>query len=128
MRLVDEHLRSERKGEIIMNNSNYTLSLDDTTELRKLIIENPDLPLLCFAGEEAWNDNWAYEQADIHGCSIQELTLYKECWVDKDDYSDRLYDDPEEEYKNLSEEEYDNIIKSKIAETQFVKAIVFYVG
>lgn len=28
-------------------------SLKDTTELRKFILENPDLPLLVFAGEDA---------------------------------------------------------------------------
>lgn len=33
-----------------MNNKKLPVSLEDTTELRKLIIENPDLPLLFFCG------------------------------------------------------------------------------
>lgn len=31
-----------------MNNTKLPVSLEDTTELRKLIIDNPDLPLLFF--------------------------------------------------------------------------------
>ena len=41
-----------------MNNTNLPCSLDDTTELRKLIIENPDLPLIVFAGEESWSGDY----------------------------------------------------------------------
>ena len=33
-----------------MSNTKLPVSLEDTTELRKLIIENPDLPLLIFCG------------------------------------------------------------------------------
>ena len=36
-------------------------SLKDTKELRQLIIDNPNLPLLIFAGEESWHD---FEQVD----------------------------------------------------------------
>lgn len=37
-----------------MNNTSLPCSLNDTTELRNLILENPDLPLLIFAGDGAW--------------------------------------------------------------------------
>lgn len=47
-----------------MNNTKLPSSLDDTTELKKLILENPDAPLIIFAGEEAWSDNYCYEQVD----------------------------------------------------------------
>ena len=33
-----------------MNNTRLPVSLEDTTELRKLIMENPDFPLLFFCG------------------------------------------------------------------------------
>ncbi len=113
-----------------MNKTKLNCSLNDTTELRKLIIENPDLPLLIFCGEDSWHDEYPYEHADASGGEIKELTLYKDWWLDKEDYEDELSDDlcDREEYKNLSDKEYNQMIKEKVAETEFVKAIVIYVG
>lgn len=113
-----------------MNNTKLPVSLEDTAELRKLIIENPDLPLLIFCGEEAYSGEFSYESnADIR-CDIQELTLYKDYWIPKDEYDEHLRDDlcGEEEYKDMTDEEYDRIIDQKVNETEFVKAIVIYVG
>lgn len=113
-----------------MNNTSLNCSLNDTTELRNLILENPDLPLLIFCGEDSWHDEYPYEQADASNGEIKELTLYKDWWMDKGDYEDRLSDDlcDKEEYKDMSDEAYNNMIKQKVAETEFVKAIVIYVG
>lgn len=104
--------------------------MNDTTNLRNLILENPDLPLLIFCGEESWHDEYPYEQADASGGEIKELALYNDLWLDKDDYEDKLSDDlcDKEEYRDLSDEEYNRMIRQKIAETEFVKAIVIYVG
>ena len=114
-----------------MNNTNLSCSLNDTTILRNLILENPDLPLLIFVGEEAWSGEYGYEQADVVRGEIQELSLYNdEVWMDYDDYEDRLTDDLsyEEEYENLSDDEYEKMIDEKMKEVEFVKAIVIYVG
>lgn len=113
-----------------MNNTKFNCSLNDTTNLRKLILENPDLPLLIFCGDDAWHDEWPYEQAAASGGEVKELTLYKDLWVDKDDYRDRLTDDlcDEAEFIDLSNEEYDRMIDKKVRETEFVRAIVIYVG
>lgn len=113
-----------------MNKTSFNCSLNDTAELRNLILENPELPLLIFCGEESWHDEYPYEQADASSGEIKELTLYNNWGLDKDDYEDKLSDDlcDKEEYKDLSDEEYNKMIKQKIAETEFVKAIVIYVG
>lgn len=113
-----------------MNNTNFDCSLNDTTELRKLIIENPDLPLIVFCSDECNDGDYCYEYADVYNTSITELTIYDDHWLSKDDYEDKLSDDlcDKEEYKDLSDEEYNKMIKQKIAETEFVKAIVIYVG
>lgn len=113
-----------------MNTKKLNCSLNDTTELRNLIIENPDLPLLIFCGEDTWHDEYPYEQADVGKVGIQELTLYDNYWLDKDDYEEELANDlsDEEEYKNMSDEEYDQMIKQKVTDTEFVKAVVIYVG
>lgn len=114
-----------------MNNIKLPVSLEDTTELRKLIIENPDLPLLFFVGDDAYiDDGYQYSMAYAANASIQKLTLHNDVWMDKDDYAEKLGNDLafEEEYKDMTDEEYDKMIDQKISETEFVKAIVIYVG
>ena len=115
---------------MIIDNSKFNFSLNDTTELRKLIIENPDLPLLIFAGEEAWQGEYHYNQTDANVWGIKTLTLYNDMWLEKQDYEDKLYDDLSDcvEYIYLSNKEYEEVIKQKVAETEFCKAIVIYVG
>lgn len=114
-----------------MNNTKLPVSLEDTTDLRKLIIENPDLSLLFFCSEEAYyDDGYPYSMASASNAEIQELTLYNDVWMDKDDYAEKLRDDLafEEEYINMTDDEYDKMIDKKVNETEFVKAIVIYVG
>ena len=114
-----------------MNNAKLPISLEDTTELRKLIIENPDLPLLFFVGDDAYiDDGYQYSMAYASDAEIQELTLYSGVWMDKDDYAEKLGDDLafEEEYINMTDDEYDKMIDKKVNETEFVNAIVIYVG
>ena len=113
-----------------MNITKLPVSLEDTTELRKLIIENPDLPLIVFCGDDCWHDWYPYEKANVNSCDVEKLTLYNDWWIDKEDYADRLSDDlaDEEEYKDMTDDEYDKMIDKKVNETEFVKAIVIYVG
>lgn len=61
---------------------------------------------------------------------MEELTLYKGWWLNKDDYEDQLSDDlcGKEEYGDLSDEEFSRTVKEKVAKAEFVKAIVIYVG
>ena len=114
-----------------MNITKLPVSLENTTELRKLIIENPDLPLLFFCGEDAYyDDGYPYSMASASNAEIQELTLYNDVWMDKDDYAEKLRDDLafEEEYINMTDDEYDKMIDKEVNETEFVNAIVIYVG
>lgn len=115
----------------MMNNTSFDCSLNDLTELRQLILENPELPLLIFCGEDSWSGDWGYEQAMVNGkpC-VEELTLYNDRWMDHDDYQERLSEElcDLEEYKDMPDEDYFKMINKKVAETEFVKAIVIYVG
>lgn len=114
-----------------MNITKLPVSLEDTTELRKLIIENPDLPLLFFVGDDAHiDDGYQYSMAYASDVEIQELTLYSDVWMDKDDYVEKLADNlcDDEEYKDMTDEEYNNMIDDMVARTEFVRAIVIYVG
>lgn len=105
-------------------------SLKDTTTLRNLIIQNPDLPLVIFSGEDAWTGEYSYEYSDVTSVRIKELTMYDNSWLDRDDYAESLANDlgDDDEYKALSDDEFEQMICDKVKETEFVKAIVIYVG
>lgn len=113
-----------------MNNSSFNLSLNDTTILRNLILEHPDLPVLIFCGEESWQGEYGYNQADASFGSVEKLTLYNNRWMNEDDYEETLRDNlaDEEEYKYMTDEEYDEMIQKRIEETEFVEAIVIWMG
>lgn len=113
-----------------MNKTDLQCSLNDTSKLRELILDNPDLPLLVFSGENAYQGCFSYEMAPVSGVSIDELTLYGDCWMDRDDYGDKMRDDLawEEEYENMTDDEFDKVIDEKVENTEFVKAIVIRVG
>ena len=115
---------------MIIDNTQFHCSLNDTSNLRQLILENPDLPLLIFCGEESWDGIWHYNQADASEGVIQTLTLYNDVWIDKEDYRDRLANDlcDKEEYKDLSDKEYFEMVDCKVEEAVFCKAIVIYIG
>lgn len=116
------------------NDTKLPVSLKDTSNLRQLILENPNLPLIILCGDEAWDGEHSYSSASASKGSIEELGLYDdvvdEIWVDKEEYREKLENDlcDDEEYINMTDEEFDNMIDGKIAETEFVRAIVIYVG
>ena len=107
-----------------MNNSNFNL------RLRKLIVENPEMPLLCFVSEDAHTGEYPYEQAEIYDCKVKRLTLYNDYWLDEDDYAERLANDLNdmEEYEDLTNEEFCALVDEKVKNAEYVEAIVFYVG
>lgn len=113
-----------------MNKTKLNRLLNDTTNLRKLILENPDLPLIIFCGEDAWSGEYGYEQASAIQVRIENLTLYNGTWIEKSEYEEKLLDDlcylPR--YEDLSDENYIKMIDKKVEATEFVKAIVIYVG
>ena len=119
---------------VTTNNTKLPVSLKDTSNLRQLIIDNPDLPLIIFCGEESWDREHGYSSASASKGSIQELTLYENVydavWMDREDCAEKLADDlcDDEEYKDMTDEEFDNMIDDMVARTEFVRAIVIYVG
>lgn len=105
-------------------------SLKDTAILRDLILQNPGLPLLMFCGEDSYTDEYPYTMAYCTKGEIENLILYDDMWLNEEDYGEKLYDNlsDEEEYKDLSKEEYDKVIDEKVSEAEFVKAIVIWIG
>lgn len=98
--------------------------LTDATELRKLLLENPELPLLVFAGENCNSGDYCYMSCGVCNASIGEyLDCCQEvneerCYTDRDDFEEDLgeqvYDRPEA--VNKTDEELEAIIKVEMAE------------
>ncbi len=109
-----------------MNNTKIGTSLDDTKELRKTILENPELPLVIFAGEESWSGEYSYNLAELSSVHIEELTYDGEHYVEKEDFKDQQYDKYNDSYD--TEEELEKYVESIMNNQEFVRAIVIYVG
>lgn len=102
----------------------------DCKDLKELIISNPEAPLLVFVGEEACSGEYTYESAPDGFVCMQEITLYGDMWLDREDFENNLREDMsyDESYENLSEKDFDAEVAKIVAETAFVSAIVLYVG
>ena len=102
----------------------YPLNLSKSSdELKQLISENPDLPIVVLVGGEAASDDWGYTYcADVH-FSIDEIldcTLpFGDDYVynDRDDFEDALSDYLAdcEEYENLSDEEFQTLLDKELS-------------
>lgn len=111
----------------------YALS-KKSDELKKLILENPDLPIVVLAGEEANGGDYSWMFCSSVSFSIDEIL---DC--DFYDYNDAVFCDRDRleeyvadmlygEYYKKSEEEYDQAIKDKLAELEpyWTKIIAIY--
>lgn len=105
-------------------------TLPDIKGLRKLILENPDLPLIIFCGEDANTGEYAYEASDSASVELEELTFYNNFWIDKNDYEEQLADNMcnMADFKDMPDWEFDRLINKKVEETEFIKAITVTIG
>lgn len=101
----------------------YSL-LHNTDELRKLILENPDLPLCVYAGQDANNGDWSTMLCTDVRARIGE---FLDC--DQKINEERVYDDREsfeddvryfyEDFdicQNMPDDEFDKFIENKLSE------------
>lgn len=101
----------------------YALS-KKTDELKKLILENPDLPIVVLAGEEA-NDGdhyWTFCSSiyfhieEILDCDYLD---YNDCvFCDRAYLEEYVENELYDEYCDKPDEEYESAIKSKLAELE----------
>ena len=101
----------------------YALS-KDSDELKTLILENPELPIVVLAGEEA-NDGDPYWTFCSHiSFRIEEILDcdyldYNDCiFCDRTHLEEHIEDELYDEYCNKSDEEYDEAIKNKLADLE----------
>lgn len=90
-------------------------------EFRKLVIENPNLPIRFFVGEDAWCGEWAYNEAFITSVSISETVCYEEEYIEFEDYEDELYERLADEYQN--DDHLKEAVEKILSETKTETAI-----
>ena len=114
-----------------MNKENFITSLKNTMKLKMLVSNHPDLPLLIFhcCDDFDWTTSDYMQVGKVTACKIDKITKLNDTYVSIDDYEEeiRLRMEYDYEYFNISDEEFDKIVKQKINETKFIKAIVVYV-
>lgn len=111
--------------------------IHDATELRKLIAENPDLPIVVIAGEEANNgDSYYWMYCSSVSAQIEEILDARLPFDDERVFSDREMIEEaiadhlnDKETENLSEEDFDALVKTEIVkyEPYWRKVIAVYV-
>lgn len=113
--------------------------IHDATVLRKLITENPDLPILVLAGEEANGGYYGWVYCTSVDCGITEIldikTPYdRDCGTlfdDKGDFEEAVACvlEDREECKNMTDAEFDEAVKREMAmyDGYWRKVIAVYV-
>ena len=102
----------------------------DCAELRKLITENPELPLLVFVGDGVLDSGYQYTSASSCKVDVTELVLFGDRWIPKEEFYEELEEDIgwNQDYDSLSSEEFEAAVDKKFDETEFIKAITLYIG
>lgn len=114
-------------------NINYGLS-HKSDELKKLIAENPDLPIAVLASDEANNGNWSWQYCFSVSFGLEEILEcdytdhYDTVFTDRDRLEEKISDDLYDEYHDKSSEEYGEAVKRKMAELEpyWTRVIAIY--
>lgn len=114
---------------------NTTGILNSTAELRLLIVENPELPLLVFAGEEANSGDYSFMScSNIHACLGEYLDCQQtiddcRCYTDRSDFEEDLAEVIIDECDSLSDEEWYARVQKELAEYEpyWRPCIILYV-
>jgi len=92
--------------------------------LKKLIAENPDLPLVVLVGDEANTGDYSYMFATSVSAEIGEILDCQQeikddvCFTDRDEFEEAIADGMSDsgDYDNLEDWEFEEIVAKKAAE------------
>mgnify|MGYP004661456359 CR=1 FL=1 len=108
---------------------------NSTEELRKLIIENPDLPLVVFAGEDANTGDYSSTSCSDVLAYIGEILNCEndvcDCICDdRIEFEEKLIDKLDKEHPELNDDEFDELLKMRKDEFDpyWEKCIILYVN
>ena len=111
----------------------YT-TIHNTEKLRKLILENPGLPLVVFAGEEANSGDHSWMTCTDVSCDKGEIL---DCvgpndeliYTDRDELEDDVGDELYNEVGDIPDEEYEKLLREKMSKYEefWTECIIVYV-
>ena len=117
-----------------MNKFHEYYLTEKTDELKKLITDNPDLPIVVLAGEEAntGDFSWMFCSSisfgldEILDCDYLDYGDY--VFTDRDRLEEVIADRLADEYPNMSDAEFDKAVSAKIKEFEpfWKKVIAIY--
>lgn len=100
-------------------------------KLKELILKNPELPIMVMVSEYDCDfDEFSTVALNIANCSIEELCLYDNKYVDVEDLEDLLRDRLADlvEFKDLNDEEFDEAVNQYMENNyEMKKYIVIWV-
>lgn len=113
--------------------NNYSLT-KNSDELKKMIMDNPDLPLVVLANEESSCDYWGWTycgSVSFHVDEILDCEYYDYddvVFTDRERLEEKIGDDLYDEYFDKPEEEYEAAIKREMEkyEPYWKKVIAIY--
>lgn len=117
-----------------MNNIMDYSFVQNTDELKKLILENPDLPIVVLAGEDANIGSYywmfcgsiSFDIGEVLDCDFYDYDDAVFC--DRDRLEEYIEDMLVDECEGMSDEEFENAVKNKMAEFEpyWKKVIAIY--
>ena len=98
--------------------------LNSTTGLRSLIIENPTLPLVVFAGDNCNDGDYSFSSCSRVNAYVGEFLDCTprfdetQCFTDRDDLEEAVatYMAGDESYRSLPDAEFEALVKAQAAE------------
>lgn len=97
---------------------NYSL-VQKSDKLKKLILENPELPIVILANEDSSNADYGWTFCSSISFYIEEILDYDfydsdEVFTDRDRFEEVIADNLYDEYCEKPEEEYEAAIKCEV--------------
>ena len=94
--------------------------LYDSSELKKLILENPNLSILCFASQEANLGDYSWETCMVRASKGEfldccQMVNEERIFFDRDDFREALEDKYEDGFDG-SEKEFDQFMDDELAQ------------
>lgn len=105
--------------------------MNNGKELLKLMQENPDLPIVPMVDGEVCEDGDGYWMGSFGYAEVNEYVYVKDRFCTRDyqeDIEDYLSDDLCDEYPDLSDEDYSEMVHRKAEALPWKKAIIVYIG
>ena len=127
--MTDTELKTQKKKRLLLN---------DCKELKELMFKYPDLPLLFMVGDTGNDGDFMY--MSCHSVSALKYEILDDSpnfgdgsiYTSRDEFKDDLeeYLLRNDEYSNLSEEEFNSVLKEKLAkyEDKWSECIAVYIS